>query len=196
MQALIGYARDNFHPVLVKKNTDKLADFYKSLRKYGDETGGIQVGIRHFESIIRIAESHAKTRLAREVSQNDIDVAIRVMLDAFILSQRKNQGAKLEMKLRKYLFENVQGVQLLVKLLNDQKNEIIHLKQYNGNFNESEDIEIKEQIIEALLKEKGAVLSHDLFKQTEVKQQGYEYDEEKQVFRTKMKKESTVFADI
>ena len=42
------------------------------------------IAVRHIESIIRMAEAHAKIHLREFVLDEDIDLAINVMLESFI----------------------------------------------------------------------------------------------------------------
>jgi len=44
--------------------------------------------VRHLESIIRMAEAHARMHLREFVNQDDVNMAIRVMLDSFIAAQK------------------------------------------------------------------------------------------------------------
>lgn len=46
------------------------------------------IAVRHLESMIRMAEAHARMHLRRYVSQEDVDMAIRVLLDSFISTQK------------------------------------------------------------------------------------------------------------
>ena len=46
------------------------------------------MGVRHLESILRMSEAHAKMHLRSYVREDDVNVAIRVMLDSFIGSQK------------------------------------------------------------------------------------------------------------
>ncbi len=48
----------------------------------------MNVAVRHIESIIRMAEAHAKMHLREVVKPADIDAAISVMLQSFIDSQK------------------------------------------------------------------------------------------------------------
>jgi len=54
------------------------------LRKESEICGGINIAIRHLESIIRMAEAHARMHLRNIVTDYDISVAIRVMLESFL----------------------------------------------------------------------------------------------------------------
>lgn len=44
--------------------------------------------MRHIESMIRMSESHARMHLRQHVTQEDVDMAIRVLLDSFISTQK------------------------------------------------------------------------------------------------------------
>lgn len=44
--------------------------------------------MRHIESMIRMSEAHARMHLRRHVIQEDVDMAIRVLLDSFISTQK------------------------------------------------------------------------------------------------------------
>jgi DNA replication licensing factor MCM2 len=44
--------------------------------------------VRHLESILRMAEAHARMHLRDYVRSDDIDMAIRVMLESFISAQK------------------------------------------------------------------------------------------------------------
>ena len=51
-------------------------------------TGSIPITVRHIESIIRIAEAHARMHLRGYVHNDDVDMAIRVVLESFIDTQK------------------------------------------------------------------------------------------------------------
>ena len=55
---------------------------------YPQRTGSIPITVRHIESIIRIAEAHARMHLREYVHNDDVDMAIRVMLESFIDTQK------------------------------------------------------------------------------------------------------------
>lgn len=51
-------------------------------------TGSIPITVRHIESMIRMAESHARMHLRDYVVEDDVNMAIRVMLESFIDTQK------------------------------------------------------------------------------------------------------------
>lgn len=46
------------------------------------------IAVRHIESMIRMSEAHARMHLRQHVTQEDVDMAIRVLLDSFISTQK------------------------------------------------------------------------------------------------------------
>lgn len=51
-------------------------------------TGSIPITVRHIESMIRMAEAHAKMHLRDYVLEDDVNMAIRVVLESFIDTQK------------------------------------------------------------------------------------------------------------
>lgn len=49
---------------------------------------GVPIAVRHMESMIRMSEAHARMHLRNYVSQEDVDMAIRILLDSFISTQK------------------------------------------------------------------------------------------------------------
>ena len=44
--------------------------------------------MRHIESMIRMAEAHARLHLRDYVNEDDVNMAIRIMLESFINTQK------------------------------------------------------------------------------------------------------------
>ena len=51
-------------------------------------TGSVPITVRHIESLIRISEAHARMHLRDYVLDEDVNMAIRVMLESFIDTQK------------------------------------------------------------------------------------------------------------
>lgn len=51
-------------------------------------TGSIPITVRHIESVIRMSEAFAKMHLRDYVNQMDMNMAVRVMLESFIETQK------------------------------------------------------------------------------------------------------------
>uniref|UniRef100_A0A183C1X5 DNA replication licensing factor MCM2 n=1 Tax=Globodera pallida TaxID=36090 RepID=A0A183C1X5_GLOPA len=81
------YARDHIHPKL-EVDDERISKLYSDLRRESDETGSVAITIRNVESIIRMAEAHAKMHLRNYVNDDDVSVAMKVMLQGFISTQK------------------------------------------------------------------------------------------------------------
>lgn len=57
---------------------------------------GVPIAVRHVESMVRMAEAHARLHLRPFVSDNDVDMAIRVLLESFIATQKYGVQKTLE----------------------------------------------------------------------------------------------------
>uniref|UniRef100_A0A8C5WAP5 DNA replication licensing factor MCM2 n=1 Tax=Microcebus murinus TaxID=30608 RepID=A0A8C5WAP5_MICMU len=82
------YAKDKVHPRLNHMDQDKVAKMYSDLRKESMATGSIPITVRHIESMIRLAEAHARLHLRDYVVEDDVNLAIRVMLESFVDTQK------------------------------------------------------------------------------------------------------------
>lgn len=67
---------------------DKIAKMYANLRQESLSTGSLPITVRHIESIIRMSEAHARMHLRESVQDNDVNMAIRVLLESFIDAQK------------------------------------------------------------------------------------------------------------
>lgn len=113
LRKYIAYARQNCHPCIVDIDDQKLASLYTSLRSESGREGGL-IGIRHFESIIRLAEAHARLHLRNNVLDQDINLAISLILDSFISTQKYSNKKELEKRFSKYLVHGRDRVDLLM----------------------------------------------------------------------------------
>jgi DNA replication licensing factor MCM2 len=56
----------------------KLAQLYSDLRRESATSGGVPIAVRHIESVMRMAEAHAKMHLRDHVRDDDLNAAIKV----------------------------------------------------------------------------------------------------------------------
>lgn len=71
-------------------------------------SGSIPITVRHLESMVRLAEAHARMHLRDYVRSDDVDVAIKVTLDSFISAQKFSMMQVLRRRLRRYLVKEDQ----------------------------------------------------------------------------------------
>lgn len=113
----IAYAREHCQPQLTNVDEDKLSRLYADLRKQSMNTGGIPIAVRHMESILRMAEAHAKMHLRSFVSDDDVNMAIRVMLESFLSTQKFSVMKSLRQHFKKYMTYKWDTFELLLHAL-------------------------------------------------------------------------------
>ncbi|KAL2872565.1 vacuolar transporter chaperone 4 [Aspergillus lucknowensis] len=86
LTAYITYAKTKVHPVLTPGAGKALSDAYVNMRKLGDDIRSsdrrITATTRQLESMIRLAEAHARMRLSPEVTADDVEEAVRLIRSA------------------------------------------------------------------------------------------------------------------
>ena len=86
LTAYITYAKTQIHPVLTEGAATALTNAYVSMRRLGDDIRAAERRItattRQLESMIRLAEAHARMRLSHEVTAGDVDEAVRLIRSA------------------------------------------------------------------------------------------------------------------
>ncbi|KAK0337970.1 MCM DNA helicase complex subunit, partial [Friedmanniomyces endolithicus] len=102
LRKYILYAREHCRPKLYQIDQDKIARLFADMRRESLATGAYPITVRHLESILRIAESFAKMRLAEYCTSGDIDRAIAVAVDSFVGSQKMSCKKALARAFAKY----------------------------------------------------------------------------------------------
>lgn len=62
--------------MITKADHDMLARVYTDLRREASRTHGMPVAVRHLESMIRMAEAHARMHLRDAVTHDDVQVGV------------------------------------------------------------------------------------------------------------------------
>merc|ERR1719322_947147 len=117
------YARQKFHPKLHQMDQEKVAKMYSELRRESMATGSIPITVRHIESMIRMAEAHAKMHLREFVSEDDVNMAMRVMLESFIDTQKYSVMKSMKRNFNRYLAYKRDNNELLLFILRGLANE-------------------------------------------------------------------------
>lgn len=132
LRKYIYHARASIHPKLSRVDDDKIAKLYSDLRRESMVTGGIPIAVRHIESIIRMSEAHAKMHLRKQVIEEDVDLAIRVMLESFISSQKFAVMRPLRAHFEKYLTYKKDQFELLLFALNGKVQDQLETRLLKG----------------------------------------------------------------
>lgn len=96
LTAYISYARAYVHPTITAEAADALVENYVKMRKLGQDVRAAEKRItattRQLESMIRLAEAHAKMRLATKVTKDDVEEANRLIQAALKTAATDSQG--------------------------------------------------------------------------------------------------------
>jgi len=141
LRKYIVYAKQRCTPELSQINNDKVTTFYAALRQKTNIEGSIPVAVRHIESILRMAVARAKMHLRDSVNGEDVDIAIKVLLESFIDTQKFSVKQQLQQEFRRYLTCKEDANTLLMHVLQKEARQV---RWYQNNFggNELNDIEI------------------------------------------------------
>merc|ERR1711983_69358 len=123
LKKYILYARERVHPKLHDMDQEKVAKMYADLRRESMATGSIPITVRHIESMIRIAEAHAKMHLREFVSEDDVNMAMRVMLESFIDTQKYSVMKAMKKNFARYLSYKRDNNELLLFILRNLASE-------------------------------------------------------------------------
>lgn len=92
----IAYAREHVHPKLSDEAQQRLIQAYVEMRKIGSGRGQISAYPRQLESLIRLAEAHAKIRLSQTVDNVDVEEAWRLHREALKQSATDPLSGKID----------------------------------------------------------------------------------------------------
>ncbi|URE29995.1 DNA replication licensing factor [Musa troglodytarum] len=129
LKKYITYAKLNVFPKLHDADLDKFKHVYADIRRESSHGQGIRIAVRHIESMIRMSEAHARMHLRNYVCQEDEDMAIRVLLDSFISSQKFGVQKALQKSYRKYMTFKKDFNELLLHLLRILVKDALHFEE-------------------------------------------------------------------
>ncbi|KAK5137987.1 hypothetical protein LTR08_005784 [Meristemomyces frigidus] len=86
LTSYISFARANIHPQITTPAAEALVKAYVAMRKLGEDIRAAERRItattRQLESMIRLAEAHAKMRFSPTVDESDVNEAVRLIQSA------------------------------------------------------------------------------------------------------------------
>ncbi|KAH9526495.1 DNA replication licensing factor, mcm4 component [Dermatophagoides farinae] len=136
----IGYARANFHPILSAEAQECLKNAYVEMRKVGSGKGQITAYPRQLESLIRLAEAHAKMRFKTTVEVEDVEEARRLQREAIKQSAIDPTSGRIDVSIlttgtsshnRKIKNDLLNGLRQLVDMM---KHELVQRGQDEDNY--------------------------------------------------------------
>ncbi|VDO97923.1 unnamed protein product [Heligmosomoides polygyrus] len=144
LRKYILFARENCHPVLHERHTERLASVFAQMRKQSMATGSVAITVRHIESMIRLSEAHAKLHLRSYVNDDDVQAATRIMVESFITTQKASIMRQMRKTFSKYLSFNRSSSELLLFILKQLVKEQMHYEAARGKGTDAASIAIAE----------------------------------------------------
>jgi DNA replication licensing factor MCM2 len=188
LRKYIQYARTHVRPVLRGNAFDqeKVASLYVALRRESAASGGVPIAVRHVESIMRMAEAHAKMHLRDYVRDDDMDVSIRMMLKSFISAQKFSVRRALERAFAKYTTNSEDRAQLLLHILQEmfrkeQMYQVIRLRQRNQSEAALESLQVPIEELESRARERRIYDLSEFYSSKAFRDAGYVYDSHRNV---------------
>lgn len=126
LKIYIAYAKRFTSPKITSRHNKKLQNFYGELRSKSNQFDGINIVTRHLESLIRMSQASARMHLRNIVDDQDLDIAIGIMLNTFIQTQRYNTQKQLRKSFQRYLYSRTDHNVLLKTIL---ENSLEHQNQ-------------------------------------------------------------------
>ncbi|CAL8139298.1 unnamed protein product [Orchesella dallaii] len=125
LQKYIVYSKQTCRPKLENSglDNDRVAHLYSELRRESMTTGSIPITVRHIESMIRLAEAHAKVHLREYVNDDDINMSIRIVLESFIDTQKFSVRRQMQKQFSRYLTYRKDNHELLLFILKNMISE-------------------------------------------------------------------------
>lgn len=117
LKKYIIYAKKHIHPKLNEIDQAKVIQFFADIRRESTIVQGLSISIRHIESVLRMAEAHARMHLREFVRTDDIDLAIEMLLDSFLQSQKVSVARQMAKRFEKYKTQKAEPLQLLLGIL-------------------------------------------------------------------------------
>lgn len=160
LKKFVLYAKQNYTPSLTRACVKKIELFYVKIRQASVNMSGLDIVPRHLESLIRFSQASAKIHLRPHVELSDCDIAISMLLESFIQSQKPSVGKNIEkqfgLELKKN--RNVESLVLheLQELLNSKVAllKLLNRENMETQQNENPVVKIPLQELEERLKQR------------------------------------------
>ena len=95
----VSYARRTCHPRMNSGAKEQLIEHYVEMRAAGMRNKTVTSTPRQLESLIRLAESNARMRLGKEVTEDDVAEAVRLMTAATLTAATNPETGEIDMDL-------------------------------------------------------------------------------------------------
>ncbi|XP_050221572.1 DNA replication licensing factor MCM2 [Mercurialis annua] len=187
LKKYITYAKLNVFPRLHDSDMEKLTQVYAELRKESSHGQGVPIAVRHIESMIRMSEAHARMHLRHHVTEEDVDMAIRVLLNSFISTQKYGVQRALQKSFRKYITYKMDYNRMLLNLLQELVNRALRFEEIiSGSISGLTHIDVKVEDLRNMAEERGISDLNPFFISIDFTAANFELDSEGQVIKHRL----------
>jgi DNA replication licensing factor MCM2 len=135
---------------------------------------------------MRMSEAHAKMHLRDFVRDDDMDAAIKMMLESFIVAQKFSVRRSLRRSFAKFITSGEDRAHLLLHILQDmmrkeQMYQVIRLRQKNQSEDLLDTLEVPVDELESRARERRVYDIMDFCRGESFKEAGYFFDESRRV---------------
>mmetsp|Transcript_2743 Transcript_2743/g.9696 ORF Transcript_2743/g.9696 Transcript_2743/m.9696 type:complete len:148 (+) Transcript_2743:58-501(+) len=135
--------------------------------------GGLPIGVRHLESILRMAEANARMHLRTYVRDDDVNTAIKVMLDSFIGAQKLSNAKRMRTEFKKFITTKEDDYKILLFDLEQLVQEAAHYATAQHQLNAADRVEISVEEFVAKATERGINNVKPFLSSKEFRSNGY-----------------------
>ncbi|XP_013667441.2 DNA replication licensing factor MCM2-like isoform X2 [Brassica napus] len=145
LRKYLTYSKLYVFPKLSEIDAKKLETVYANLRRESMNGQGVSIATRHLESMIRMSEANARMHLRQYVTEDDVNMAIRVLLDSFISTQKFGVQRTLRESFKRYITYKKDYNSLLLVLLKELVKNALKFEEIitGSNSGLSSSIEVK-----------------------------------------------------
>ncbi|CAH9129730.1 unnamed protein product [Cuscuta epithymum] len=187
LKKYLTYAKLNVFPKLHDADLDKLTQVYAELRRESSHGQGVPIAVRHIESMIRMSEAHARMHLRHHVTQEDVDMAIRVLLDSFISTQKFGVQKTLQKSFKKYMTFKRDFNAIIMHLLRGLVKDAIHMEEImSGSGARLSHVDVKLEELQNKALDYGISDLRDFFNSNEFSMANFALDELQGVIRHRL----------
>ncbi|CAN4106991.1 unnamed protein product [Withania somnifera] len=187
LKKYLTYAKLNIFPKLHDADLDKLTQVYAELRRESSHGQGIPIAVRHIESMIRMSEAHARMHLRQHVTQEDVDMAIRVLLESFISTQKFGVQKALQKSFKKYMIYKKDFNAIILHLLRGLVKDALQLEEIvSGSVANLDYIDVKVEELQSKALDYGMTDLKVFFSSNEFTKANFELHKEQGIIRHRL----------
>lgn len=177
LRKYITFAKQNCHPRLQAGDYDKIAAVYAELRRESSVTQGMPIAVRHLESMIRMSEARAAMHLREYVNDDDIDAAIKTMLESFISTQKLSVQKTMRRKFSRFIVTRADFNSLVLFKLRECLRDVRSVEQITGQVEDNTHYRVPVRQLEERCRDLDIYDMAPFFASDDFRKSGFKLDE-------------------